>query len=83
MEELDRLGRRHKQLRTQLDELRPQLHAAIRAARAAGATYAELMDRSGYRTIQQIREICMTDEQREDERRKRSARTRKSSGKAG
>jgi hypothetical protein len=70
-DDLDRLGRRHKQHRQQGETLFPELHAAMRAARAANLTYREIMERSGYRTIQQVREICMTDEQRQTERDKR------------
>jgi len=46
----------------------------MRAARVAGATYREIMERSGYRTIQQVREICMTEQQRQAEREKRKRR---------
>ena len=57
MSELDDLGKRHKRLLRELEELKPQLHEAIRAERAAGVKQRELMERSGYKTIQQIRVI--------------------------
>lgn len=57
MEELDRLGSRKKKLDIELDEMKPKLHEAMRAARAAGATQREVMERSGYKTIQQVRVI--------------------------
>jgi hypothetical protein len=75
-DDLDRLGRRHKQLRQQLESLLPELHEAMRAERAAEVTLREIMERSGYRTIQQVREICMTDEQRQAERDKRRKRAK-------
>lgn len=56
-EDLDQLGARHKELIRELAELKPKLHAAIRAARAAKASQVDLMQRSGYKTVQQIRVI--------------------------
>lgn len=73
-DDLDRLGRRHKQLRDQLDELIPKLHQAMRREREAGATLTDIMVRSGYQTIQQVRTILMTEEEREAERAKRRAK---------
>jgi hypothetical protein len=55
--DLDTLGKRHKKLLADMDALVPQLAEAIRAERAAGATYADLMTRSGYRSIETIRQI--------------------------
>lgn len=57
MAALDELGKKHKRLTRELEELKPQLHTAIRAERAAGATQREVMERAGYKTIQQIRTI--------------------------
>jgi hypothetical protein len=57
MAELDELGARHKQLLAELDALKPQLHAAMRAERAKKATQNEIRERSGYKTIQQVRVI--------------------------
>lgn len=56
-EDLDRLGARHAALIQELEELKPELHEAIRAERAAGATQGDLARRSGYKTVQQIRVI--------------------------
>jgi hypothetical protein len=57
MDDLDSLGARHRELLAELDELKPKLHAAIRKARAANMTQSEIMRRSGYKTVQQIRVI--------------------------
>lgn len=57
MSELDDLGDQHKRLLRELDELKPLLHEAIRTERAAKVPQRELMERSGYKTIQQIRVI--------------------------
>ena len=57
MSELDDLGTRHKALLRELEDLKPKLHAAMRAGRHAGMTQRELMERSGYKTIQQVRSI--------------------------
>jgi DNA-directed RNA polymerase specialized sigma24 family protein len=46
--ELDRLGRRHKSLRDQLDNLRPELRAAILTAHAAGVRQVEIAKATGY-----------------------------------
>ena len=55
MTELDRLGQRHKELLRELEELKPALHEAMREERLAGATQNEIRERSGYKTIQQVR----------------------------
>lgn len=55
--ELDRLGQRHKELLRELDELKPALHEAMCAERQAGATQNDIRERSGYKTIQQVRVI--------------------------
>lgn len=57
MSELDELGQRHKELLAELEELKPKLHAAIRAERAEKVSQRSLMERSGYKTVQQIRVI--------------------------
>lgn len=57
MTKLDELGRRYKKLVAELEALKPQLHDEIRRERAAGVSQRELMERSGYKTIQQIRTI--------------------------
>jgi hypothetical protein len=55
--ELDRLGQRHKELLRELEELKPALHEAMRTERQAGATQNDIRERSGYKTIQQVRVI--------------------------
>jgi hypothetical protein len=57
MAELDDLGAHHKQLLSDLEELKPKLHEAMRTERAAGATQNGIRERSGYKTIQQVRHI--------------------------
>lgn len=57
MTELDKLGARHKKLLAELDELKPKLHEAMRTERATGMTQREIMEKSGYKTIQQVRVI--------------------------
>ena len=57
MSELDRLGKRHKQLLRELEDLKAPLHEAMRAERKAGATQNDVRERSGYKTIQQVRVI--------------------------
>lgn len=57
MTDLDDLGKKHKRLLRELDELKPALHEAMRKERTAGATQREIMERSGYKTIQQVRVI--------------------------
>lgn len=57
MTDLDRLGARHKKLRAELEDLTPKLHEAMREERATGATQNDIRERSGYKTIQQVRVI--------------------------
>lgn len=62
MSELDDLGARHKALLRELEEMKPALHAAMRAERfnpdgTPNATQSDIMIRSGYKTIQQVRVI--------------------------
>lgn len=62
MSTLDELGQRHKELVRELDELKPKLHAAMLAERfnADGTpknTQNNIRDRSGYKTVQQVRVI--------------------------
>jgi hypothetical protein len=57
MAELDDLGKKHKRLLRELEELKGPLDDAIRAERAAGISQRELVERSGYKTIQTIRTI--------------------------
>jgi len=73
MTDLDTLGRRHRKLQAELDEVRAALADAIRAEKAAGATYVELMNRSGYTSTETIRQILHPDAR---ERANRSRRER-------
>jgi DNA-binding TFAR19-related protein (PDSD5 family) len=57
MADLDTLGRRHRKLQDELDALRGELADAIRAEREAGATYQQLLQRSGYGSQETIRQI--------------------------
>ena len=57
MTDLDQLGRRHRKLQADLAALRVELADAIRAERLAGATYQDLLQRSGYTSIETIRQI--------------------------
>ena len=61
MTELDDLGKRHKRLLRELEEIKGPLQTAMRAEWAArestGATQREIMERAGYKTIQQVRVI--------------------------
>lgn len=57
MTDLEKLGNRHKKLLAELEELKPKLHEAMRAARQEQLTQREIMEKSGYKTIQQVRTI--------------------------
>lgn len=60
MEDLDTLGAQHRQLLEDLDKLKPLLADAIRAERVKGgpgSTYVALLARSGYRSIEGIKQI--------------------------
>ncbi len=57
MTNLDALGRRHRKMQADLEALRAELAEAIRAERTAGATYVDLMTRSGYTSMETIRQI--------------------------
>jgi hypothetical protein len=71
MTDLDTLGRRHRKLLAELDALQERLADAIRAERAAGATYADLMARSGYRSVEAIRLIVKPGARESANRRRR------------
>jgi hypothetical protein len=62
--ELDKLGARHKKLLAEIEELKPKLHEAMRTERSRLGpdgkrlvSQREIMERSGYKTIKQVREI--------------------------
>ena len=57
MGDLDDLGRRHKELLRELADLKAPLHAAMKAERRTGTTQNDIRERSGYKTIQQVRVI--------------------------
>lgn len=57
MSNLDDLGARHRELQDELDDVREALAGEIRAERGDGATLVELMNRSGYKSIETIRQI--------------------------
>ena len=57
MADLDALGARHRALQDELADVRADLADAIRAERGRGATYVDLMNRSGYSSIETIRQI--------------------------
>jgi hypothetical protein len=57
MTDLDILGRRHRKLQADLAALRADLADAIRRERLTGATYVDLMNRSGYTSTETIRQI--------------------------
>jgi hypothetical protein len=74
---LEQLGRRNKELRAQLDALREELTPEIVAAFGSGQLEQKtIADLSGY-TRETVRVICLTPEQREAEKDRRRARTRK------
>lgn len=58
MTDLDRLGKRHARLQDELKAVRAELAPLIRDEHANGATYAQLMTRAGYKSIETIRQIC-------------------------
>lgn len=57
MSNLDSLGHRHRQLQDELAEVRDALVDEIRTEREHGATLVQLMNRSGYSSIETIRQI--------------------------
>lgn len=73
---LTALGRRRKRLLDQLEELRKEMTPEILAAHAADVEQKTIADLSHY-TRDTIRQVCLTPAQREAEREKRRARTRK------
>lgn len=53
--DLDELGEHRRLLNKELDELKPLLDAAVQAERKKGATWADLVARSSYRGIEQVK----------------------------
>lgn len=60
---LHQLGRRLQKLRADLDAIRPEVAAEIRAAHEAGMPQVEIVRATGY-TRDQVRQICLPDDQR-------------------
>lgn len=75
MAELDTLGARHRALQDELLEVRAELVDAIRAERERGTTYVELMNRSGYTSIETIRQIVNPDAREKANQDRRAAPT--------
>lgn len=73
---LAKLGKEHKRRRAALDEIRDQLAPEIVQADQAGIQQREIAELSGY-TREAVRQLCLTDEQREAEKVRRRERTRK------
>lgn len=72
--DLDALGRRHLRLQEQLAEVRDLLSSAIRAERDKGETMQGLLRRSGYHSLEAVRQIL------DPERRARFNRRRRGEG---
>jgi hypothetical protein len=53
--DLDELGAYRRELNERLAKLKPLLDAAVRAERKKGATWAELVTRSSYGGIEQVK----------------------------
>lgn len=73
---LTQIGDERAQLLARLEELRPEAYAEITAADAAGVPQKTLAERAHY-TREIVRQVCLTPEQREAEKKKRRERTRK------
>lgn len=61
---LAELGRQHKRLRAQIEEVRAKLGPEILAAHLAEVQQVEIVELTGY-TRESVRQICMSDEERE------------------
>lgn len=64
MGNLDELGQRHRELQAELDKIRPQIAAELRAEKAKGgpdATYTRLVERSGFRSIEGVKQAMDPD----------------------
>jgi len=75
---LQQLGRRHKKLRAQLEELQKELAEEIVAADRSGELkQVKIAEMTGF-TRESVRVFCLTPEQKEEELQRRRLRTRKS-----
>jgi F0F1-type ATP synthase alpha subunit len=54
---LEDIARRYWKAHANLEKLRIELDDAIRTERGKGATYQELLSRSGYKSVETIRQI--------------------------
>lgn len=67
---LQQLGRKRKRLLDQLEELRPAITAEVIAAAQDDVPQTDIVKASHY-TRDWVRQMCMTDEQRNELRQKR------------
>jgi len=67
---LQQLGRKRKKLLDQLEDLRPAITAEVIAAAQADVPQTDIVKASHY-TRDWVRQMCMTDEQRNELRQKR------------
>ncbi len=74
-EELTRLSRDHLRKRKAYEDARDRLASAIPAAAEAGIRQVRIVEITEY-TREAVRQLCMTPEQREQEKEKRRERTR-------
>ncbi len=74
-EELTRLSRDHLRKRKAYEDARDRLAAAIPQAAEGGMRQHRIVEITEY-TREAVRQLCMTPEQREEERKKRRERTR-------
>lgn len=70
---LTRLGKEHRRIKTALDRIRAELADEIPKAAEGGMAQHEIAGKAGY-TREIVRQLCLTPEQREEERIKRRAR---------
>ncbi|HWB35696.1 MAG TPA: hypothetical protein VHA75_06700 [Rugosimonospora sp.] len=78
MSEIDDLGTRHKALLSELEQLKPLLDDAIRAEReTTGASYVDLMNRSGYKSTETIRQVLNPEARAEINQRRADAKARR------
>ena len=67
---LTNLGQEHKRLRAELEKVRQQLAPEILAASLAEVPQVRIVELTGY-TRESVRQICMSDEDREAVKAKR------------
>lgn len=74
-DDLDALGKRHRRLQQELEDVRAKLAPAMREAREAGETIGGVQQRSGYRSYEAVRQI-LDPKRREEFNRRRSQKKR-------